>query len=67
MLLTLTEAADRLERKRGAKVYRTTIKAWGDQGKFKLLFVNGWKVDETEFLTWAARCGKLKKAAGSVL
>jgi len=63
MLLTLSEAAALLERRRGKKVWRQTVKKWGDWGKFKLHFVNGFKVDETEFIAWAARTGRLKKDA----
>lgn len=61
MLLTLSEAAALLERRRGKRVHRTTIKAWGNQKRFKLHYANGWKVDQTEFTTWAARTGRLRR------
>lgn len=61
-LLTLSEAAALLERRRGKQVYRQTVKAWGLQGRFKLHWANGWKVMEQEFITWAARSGRLKKS-----
>lgn len=63
MLLTLNEAAGRVERCRGKRVWKKTIKAWGEGGKFKLHWVNGWKVDEVEFLKWAARAGRLKQVS----
>jgi hypothetical protein len=59
-LLTLSEAAALVERRRGKKVHRTTVKAWGLGRRFKLYNVNGWKVEEAEFRAWAARTGRLK-------
>ena len=64
MLLTLSEAARLLERKRGKKVHWSTLRRWGQSGRFRLHFVNGWKVCETEFTDWASRAGKLRKKSG---
>lgn len=64
MLLTLSEAARLLERKRGKKVHWSTLRRWGQAGRFCLYFANGWKVQETEFTDWAARAGKLRKKSG---
>lgn len=66
MLLTLSEAAALLERKRGKRVHKTTVKSWGNQGRFRLWYVNGWKVCETEFTAWAARTGRLKRETGTL-
>ena len=62
-LITLSEAAALVERRRGKRVHRTTIKSWGNSKRFKLYFVNGWKVDEEEFRIWASRTGRLKIGA----
>ncbi len=61
-LITLSEAAALLERRRGKKVYRNTIKSWGEACHFGLVNSNGWKVIKAEFLAWASRAGRLKHA-----
>ena len=65
MLLTLSEAARLLERKRGKKVHWSTLRRWGQAGRFRLHFCNGWKVDQVEFLNWASTAGKLRKRSGA--
>lgn len=61
MLLTMKEAAALLERRRGARVHESTVRRWGRAGWFKLLWVNGLKVNTQEFTEWAARAGRLKR------
>lgn len=61
MLLKLSEAAALIEPRRGTKVWAKTIHTWAKEGWFRLLNVNGYKVDRQEFITWAARAGKLKQ------
>lgn len=61
MLITLSEAAALCERRSGKKVHRTTVKSWGLKRRFRLFQANGWKVDQAEFIAWAARTGRLRK------
>lgn len=63
MLITLSEAAALCERKHGKRVHRTTVKGWGLRKRFRLIQSNGWKVDEAEFVAWAAKTGRLAKSA----
>lgn len=62
MFITLSEAAALCERKHGKKVHKTTVKSWGKMQRFQLHYINGWKVDETEFTAWAAKTGRLKQS-----
>lgn len=64
-LLTLSEAAALLERRRGKKVWKKTVKAWGEQGWFQLHWVNGWKVERDAFIQWAARAGRLRQSSAT--
>lgn len=61
-LLTLSEAAALLERRRGKKVWKKTVKTWGEQGWFQLHWANGYKVNRDEFIQWAARAGRLRRS-----
>ncbi len=71
MLITLSEAAAMCERKSGRRVHRATVKGWGLRKRFRLIQCNGWKVDEAEFVAWAAKVGRLRldlraKIAGEI-
>lgn len=57
-LITPREAAALLTkptRGKSGTVSTASIIRWGRQGRFPLLWENGWKVEKPAFLAWAAR------------
>lgn len=63
-LITFREAAELLERSaRGKLTTGGTIRRWGKQGCYPVVYCNGWKVDKSRFIEWATVNYKLRGAA----